>query len=62
MSLFTVVIQVFAWVTIIFAILEYAGVKATDIGRKKKGAWHPSELPPVPDIGARIRLTAQLCP
>ncbi|MFD0711843.1 HAAS signaling domain-containing protein [Paenibacillus sp. GCM10027626] len=56
-SLFTVVMQVFGWVTIIFAIIEYTGVKATDIGRKKKGAWHPSELPPIPGTGARIRLS-----
>ena len=56
-SLFSVAIQVFGWVTIIFAIMEYAGVKTSDIGRKKKGPWHPLELPPIPDIGARIRLS-----
>jgi hypothetical protein len=56
-SLFSVVVHVFAWVTVIFAIMEYAGVKAADIDRKKKGPWHPSELPSIPDIGARIRLS-----
>jgi hypothetical protein len=56
-SLFTVVVQVFAWVTAVFAIMEYAGVKAADMDRRKKGPWHPSELPSIPDIGARIRLS-----
>lgn len=57
-SLFSLVVQVFAWVTVIFAIMEYAGVKAADIDRKKKGPWHPSELPSIPDIGARIKLSS----
>lgn len=57
MSLFSVVVQVFAWVTVIFAILEYAGVKAADIDRRKKGPWHPTELPSIPDNGSQFRLT-----
>ncbi|WEK53563.1 MAG: hypothetical protein P0Y55_13365 [Candidatus Cohnella colombiensis] len=59
-SLFSVIVHVFAWVTVIFAIFEYTGVKAADIGRKKKGPWHPSELPSIPHIGARIRLSSSV--
>ncbi|TVY03068.1 hypothetical protein [Cohnella terricola] len=59
-SLFEVGVYTVAWVTIVFAIMEYTGVKAADIGRKKKGAWHPSELPSIPDNGARIRISGSI--
>jgi len=59
-SLFQVGVYAVAWVTIVFAIMEYAGVKAAQKGRKKKGAWHPSELPSIPDTGARIRISGSI--
>lgn len=54
-ALWSGLIQVFAWVTAAFAIMEHVGVKATEPAQK--GRWHPSELPAVPDVGARIRLS-----
>lgn len=57
-SLFSVVVHVFAWVTVIFAIMEYAGVKAADIDRRKKGPWHPSELPLIPSNETQFRLSS----
>jgi hypothetical protein len=59
-SLFEVGVYAVAWVTIVFAIMEYSGLKAAQIGRKKNVAWHPSKLPSIPDTGARIRISSSI--
>lgn len=48
------VIQVFAWLTAIFALIEYF---AADIGAViwKKGDWNPADLPEIPAKGAAIK-------
>jgi len=58
--LFEVGVHAVTWVTLVFAIREYIGVKAADMGRKKKGAWHPSQLPSIPDTGSRIRISGSI--
>lgn len=52
-SLFNASLQGFAWVTIAFGIIEYAGVKK-DVMRSKR-AWKPSELPELPDHRSQIK-------
>ncbi|MFF2885942.1 HAAS signaling domain-containing protein [Paenibacillus sp. NPDC057967] len=50
-SIIEAVMQGFVWVTVIFAVLEYKGVK--DSGKKK--AWQPSDLPPIPSSELQIK-------
>ncbi len=45
--------QGFAWVTVIFGVLEYTGAQKTS-GKKAEQAWKPSELPQLPDDRKRI--------
>lgn len=47
-SIITVGVQGFAWVTLSFAIIEYAGVKPKDWGKNKR-EWSLSDLPEIPD-------------
>ena len=46
--------QGFAWVTIIFFLVDYKGVNKTKLG---KNSWKPSDLPPLPDGRARIKMS-----
>lgn len=55
LSLFMVIIQGFAWVTISFAIIEYAGVKFPKNGPGTKKEWKPSQLSPVPNPSTLIK-------
>jgi hypothetical protein len=52
-SIFTAGLQGFAWVTLAFFILDYAGVKADGV----KKEWKPSDLPPVLEPKMRIKLS-----
>lgn len=56
-SLFNVALQGFAWVTIIFGIIEYAGVKTPKISQDPKKDWKPSMLQPIPHSKAQIKLS-----
>lgn len=49
-TLFSGMLQGFAWVTGIFGIAEYKGIKLVD----KKEAWSPAKLPTVPQKSAMI--------
>jgi hypothetical protein len=44
---------VFAWLTIVFALLEHYGVKTSDLAKEKQ--WRPADLPQVPAKAALIR-------
>jgi hypothetical protein len=46
-------IQGFAWVTVIFGVLEYTGARKP-VGKKAESAWRPSDLPQLPDDKKRI--------
>ncbi len=46
-------IQGFAWVTVIFGVLEYTGARKP-IGKKAEQPWKPSDLPQLPDDKGRI--------
>lgn len=48
--------QAFVWVTAVFALIEYGIRKKTpnELGSK---SWRPSDLPPVPDSRAEIKLS-----
>ncbi|MNJ34548.1 hypothetical protein D3C77_292660 [compost metagenome] len=46
-SIITVGVQGFAWVTLSFAIIEYAGVKPRDWGSRRE--WSLADLPEIPD-------------
>ncbi|MBT2216983.1 hypothetical protein F3157_19855 [Virgibacillus dakarensis] len=46
--------QGFGWVTIVFAIIDHAGVKSEDIN-KKGSKWKPSNLPEIPDRKRQIK-------
>lgn len=52
-TIFSAVAGVFAWLTIIFAVLEYNGVKTFDFTKEKD--WRPADLPQVPVKTSRIR-------
>lgn len=54
-SLLNAAVQGFAWVTITFAIIEYAGVPSTMIGLEASKDWKPSKLPPIPDPSTAIK-------
>jgi len=55
-DLLLAVLQGFAWVTIVFALIERRGSRPeTDRAAERKD-WSPAELPPVPDPGLDIRL------
>lgn len=45
--------QGFAWVTVIFGILEYTGARKP-VGKKAEPDWRPSDLPQLPDDKQRI--------
>jgi len=52
-TLFSALLQGFAWVTVSFAIAEYYGVKELNKNKDKKG-WDLSQLPPIPVKNAVI--------
>lgn len=54
-TLLTVSIQGFAWVTIIFAILEYKGDVDSDNKVNANKLWKPVDLPSIPDARTRIK-------
>lgn len=55
-SIIEAVMQGFVWVTVIFAVLEYKGVKdAAALASGKKKAWQPSDLPPIPSSELLIK-------
>ncbi|RJE88359.1 hypothetical protein D3P07_10140 [Paenibacillus sp. 1011MAR3C5] len=48
--------QGFVWVTVIFALLEYKGVRdATALATGEKKAWQPSDLSPIPNSELQIK-------
>ncbi|MUG46915.1 hypothetical protein GNP95_18230 [Paenibacillus woosongensis] len=47
-SIITIGVQGFAWVTVTFAIIEYAGVKPEDLNKSKR-EWSLADLPEIPD-------------
>ncbi|RAR40916.1 hypothetical protein [Paenibacillus sp. MDMC362] len=49
-SLLSVAIHGFAWVTVIFAYIEYRGARQVS-----KDAWQPSDLPVIPEPAVRIK-------
>ncbi|MCT1398922.1 hypothetical protein M4D81_07835 [Paenibacillus sp. p3-SID867] len=49
-SLLSVAIHGFAWVTVIFAYIEYRGARQVS-----KEAWKPSDLPVIPEPAVRIK-------
>lgn len=49
-SLLSVAIHGFAWVTVIFAYIEYRGARQVS-----KDAWKPSDLPVIPEPAVRIK-------
>lgn len=55
LTLFSVGVQSFAWVTIAFAIIEYVGVKFPDKRMDPRTPWKPSSLPLVPSPKSLIR-------
>jgi len=52
-TLFSALLQGFAWVTTVFAIAEYNGVDLM-VEKGKKGEWNISELPVIPEKAAAI--------
>lgn len=52
LSLFLSVTQAAAWVTIGFAVAEYAGDRRA--ARKETADWHPAQLEPLPERNRRI--------
>jgi len=46
-------IQAFAWVTLIFGIMEYTGVQKGKLAKDEE--WKPSDLPPLPQDEIRIK-------
>lgn len=58
-SLFSGVIQGAAWVTGIFAIIEYKGMNMDENGEGKK-TWDPSNLPEVPNGKIRIKTSESI--
>ncbi|AOZ93411.1 hypothetical protein [Paenibacillus crassostreae] len=56
-SLMTIVVQGFFWVTIIFALIDnYHQKNAAVINNNSKG-WNPSDLPQIPDIKKQIKMS-----
>lgn len=54
-TLFSVCIQGFAWVTMIFAILEYMGMRDSNNKLTSKKQWNLSDLPLLPDSKTMIK-------
>ncbi|AIQ14248.1 HAAS signaling domain-containing protein [Paenibacillus durus] len=54
-SLFIGFIQGFAWVTIAFGLIEYAGAKRIRMRKGARSAWRPADLPPLPDQRLSIK-------
>jgi hypothetical protein len=52
MTFFSACIQAFAWVTVIFGVLEYTGALKGKIDSVDD--WKPSDLPPLPEYERRI--------
>ncbi|BCB03620.1 HAAS signaling domain-containing protein [Bacillus sp. KH172YL63] len=54
-SIFGVCLQTFAWITIVFAFLEYKQVIPEDMKRGQNKAWKPEDLPPIPTKQKKIK-------
>lgn len=54
-NLFSAGLQGFAWVTIVFALIEYWGVGSEKLEMDTHKGWSPSKLPPIPDPKVQIR-------
>jgi hypothetical protein len=54
-SLITAAAQGFAWVTLGFALTEYAGVKKSKLGLETRKEWKPADLPEIPDPKNQIK-------
>lgn len=52
--------QGFAWVTIIFGIIEYAGIDKEKLGIKGVLGWKPSDLPLLPDHRTDIKISTPI--
>lgn len=46
--------QGFTWVTIVFAAIDYFGIRDSSMGLNEVGQWKLSELPEVPDVHNQI--------
>ncbi|MFS0724558.1 HAAS signaling domain-containing protein [Paenibacillus sp. 1P07SE] len=55
LSLLAAGVQGFAWVTVIFAFLEYRGVGAWDVTGKREEDWEPADLPPLTEGKLEIK-------
>jgi hypothetical protein len=47
-------IQGFAWVTAVFALIEYLGIRKGKIGFQDEHDWTPADLPSLPEIERQI--------
>jgi len=47
--------QGFVWVTVIFGLLEYKGIKEAGLASSKKKSWKPSDLAPIPESQLQIK-------
>lgn len=56
-TLFSVSIHGFAWVTIIFALLEFTGERNSNHKLNTKKHWRPSDLAPIPDPKSLIKVS-----
>jgi hypothetical protein len=54
-SFFMGALQGFAWVTIIFALVEYSGIQKEKLGTRRGASWKPADLPPLPDHRVQIK-------
>lgn len=52
-ALFGALVQVFAWITVIFAIIEYRNVSMNE--EFKNEPWNPDDLPELPDKNLAIK-------
>lgn len=52
---FSAGIQGFAWVTVIFMVMEYNWLNKDELSKGLEEEWDPSDLPEVPDTNLRIK-------
>ena len=50
----TAFVQAFAWVTGVFAVLEFSGVSKKSIQKEAAKVWTPADLPEIPDDNYQI--------
>ncbi|MGM0851276.1 MAG: hypothetical protein ACQEWI_01470 [Bacillota bacterium] len=54
-SLIQVGTQTFAWITIVFAFIDYRQVISGEVKKGKVQEWKPADLPPIPDHKKEIK-------